>query len=97
MSNYSLEVKLDGLATNRNKPVATVLWLDWGRFHVVRTSKRLGAHRCLVSDGQTAFSIARGKARVKLLAAAGFPDPDAKPEQEISREISEEDSYAGNQ
>ena len=57
----TLEVKVEGLARNKNVE-HEVVWLDWSEFQLVPTSKRAGSHRELVSNGRQAFQILRAKA-----------------------------------
>lgn len=74
--NITLEVKVDGIVRNNSNVSYTVVWLDWDQFQIIPTSKRAGSHRQLVSNGQMAFDILRGKARVRHLLENGF-DPTA--------------------
>src|SRR5258708_3545537 len=62
----TLEVKVSGSAQYKTVE-HEVIWLDWDEFEIIPASKRAGSHRQFVSNGKTAFSILRGKARAQHL------------------------------
>ena len=73
--NFTLEVKVDG-STNRKTATYEPIWLDWDEFQILRTQKRAGPFRQLVTNGKQAFEILRGKRRERYLVNNGF-DPNA--------------------
>ncbi len=81
MSDWKLEVKVHGTTWQKNADYE-VIWLDWSTFHVIPLPKN-NATRLLVGDGNTAFTILRGKSRDKYLTEHGFsPEATWSPETE---------------
>lgn len=78
----TLEVKVDGLARNKNVE-HELIFLNWYEFTIVPTSKRNRSHRQLVSNGKQAFQILRAKARERYLIERGY-DPNAVYETEAA-------------
>ena len=73
---FSLEVKVCGMARNKNVQ-HEIVWIDWNEFKVIPTTKRAKSHRDLVSNGKQAFQILRAKARNRYLIEHGYASDEA--------------------